>query len=140
MNESHQLFNSFKDYVNNFSELKEVSIFGAGSYGKKVYDKCLEKRIRVKNFFDNNEKLFGMKIDGVEILNPIEITEDDSIIIASTWSNEVLKQLQSSKTLPSMIYMVDPWSEIFDTKILYLDIEKIEYLYDNLNDKESKKF
>jgi FkbM family methyltransferase len=138
MNESHQLFNSFKDYVNNFSELNEVSIFGAGSYGKKVYDICLEKKIKVNFFFGNNIKLFGTKIDGVEILNPIEITGDDSIIIASTWSNEVLEQLENNKIRP-VFYIVDPWGEIFDTKILDLDIEKIEYLYDNLNDEESKK-
>lgn len=139
MNESCQLFNNFKDYVNNFSELKEVSIFGAGSYGRKVYDICLEKNIKVKNFFDNNKQLFNTQIDEVVILNPLEITEKDSIIIASTWGCEVLTQLQNNKIKPSMIYMLDPWNEIFDTNILDLDIEKIEYLYDKLNDKESKK-
>lgn len=84
----------------------------------------MEKGINVKNFFDNNKELHNTKLNGIVILNPSEINQNDSIIIASTWSEEILKQLKENNSSLDKIYVVDPWNQIFDTEILDVDIEE----------------
>lgn len=138
MSLNSKFFSEFKKYVNSFSSLYSLSIFGAGSYGIKVYELLNEKGISVENLFDNNEKLWGTEVCGKKILNPATISGDISILIASTWSDEISTQLKENKNFKGKIYTIDPWFQIFDTTILDKDIKQLEFFYNKLEDENSK--
>ncbi|RBQ32733.1 UDP-glucose 4-epimerase GalE [Arcobacter sp. FW59] len=133
------IFNEFRNYVNNFHSLNNVSIFGAGSYGVKVYELLNKKGFNIENFFDNNEKLWDTEIYGKKILNPSKISGDMPIVVASSWSKSIVKQLKENKNFNGKIYLSDPWGKFCDTLISDEDINQLEFFYNKLEDIDSKK-
>ena len=47
--------------------MKKLVIFGAGNYGRKVYEKLKNKEVAF--FIDNNTELCGKRLYGIEILD-----------------------------------------------------------------------
>ncbi|MFA7083385.1 MAG: FkbM family methyltransferase [Arcobacteraceae bacterium] len=131
-------FNEFKKYVNDFHSLHNVSIFGAGSYGIKVYELLTKQGFNIENFFDNNEKLWDTEIYGKKVLNPSKMSGDIPIVVASSWSKEIVKQLKKNKNFKGEIYLSDPWGMFCDTSISDEDIKQLEFFYNKLEDTESK--
>jgi len=77
---------------------KDLIIFGAGSAGIKAKEIIEAKKHKICYFYDNDTSKFNKKVNGIEVRNPIEITESKDksvIIIASTYENEIIKQLLS---------------------------------------------
>lgn len=72
---------------------EKIIIFGASKRGEYVYKKlCNEKDII--HFCDNDEKKWGKRICGIEIISPKELFRHDcKIIIASIYSDDIKSQL-----------------------------------------------
>lgn len=60
----------------------KVYVFGVGKGKDNVRD-CLREDVSVEKYVDNNEQLWGQKIDGVEITGPDKIDETVDIILIS---------------------------------------------------------
>lgn len=138
MSLENNIFNEFREYVNSFHNLNSVSIFGAGSYGIKVYKLLNEKGFNIENFFDNNEELWDTEVYGKKVLNPSKISGDISIVLASSWSKEIVKQLKENKSFKGKIYLIDPWEQILETTIIDEDINQLDFFYNKLKDEDSK--
>ncbi len=78
-----------------------VIIFGCGSYGMEAYNFLTEKGYTIEAFMDNNQELWGCKINGIEVLNPKEtswLPDNMCYIIANEkHSIEIERQLRSMK-------------------------------------------
>jgi len=121
--------------IKSINKNKEIAIFGTGSFARNVYKVLNEEDFKIINFFDNNEKLQGNKLFDIEILSPSLIKKEVPLIIASTWANEICKQLENKDI---NLFMLDPWFETFNLKIETHDIKLINNLYNKLSDNLSK--
>jgi len=72
---------------------QNIYIFGAGAFGKSIAKKLLMADKKVGGFIDNNLKLMGKEIMGIEVFNLSKITQDSLILICSQWSKDISKQL-----------------------------------------------
>lgn len=54
--------------------MRKVVIWGAGTSGKEVLN-CLKESYDIVCFFDNDKRLEGKSVDGVEIVSPKKLTE-----------------------------------------------------------------
>ncbi|MDD2509189.1 MAG: FkbM family methyltransferase [Aliarcobacter skirrowii] len=127
-----------KEYVNSFNTNKKLVIFGAGDYGRRALKVLKEYGFDVESFYDNDKLKIGKKIDDLIILDPNTISGNQIILIASTWSNQIIEQLKSNIKFNGKFYILDPWFQIMDTSISELDLEKSYNFYNKLNDKHSK--
>lgn len=86
------------DHVFNITNLKkqDIYIFGAGAFGKSIAKKLLIADIKVAGFIDNDLKLIGKEIMGIEVFNLSKITQDSLILICSQWSKEISEQLDDA--------------------------------------------
>lgn len=71
----------------------KIFIFGAGSLGLDLLHFLNNQQVVVSGFYDNDESKWGNYINGLAISNPNNIQDNDYIIIASTWEQEIVKQL-----------------------------------------------
>jgi FlaA1/EpsC-like NDP-sugar epimerase len=73
---------------------KNILIFGASVYGKKVHD-TLKNRYTIVAFIDNSKNKYNEVINGVGVYPPSEIAklEYDVIFIASQQVKEIYEQL-----------------------------------------------
>lgn len=72
-------------------------IFGAGQRAEGMYEMFFKKNISISGFLDNNEKIHGRKIQGIEIISPKVLrTASKAIVAISTvkYEKEILKQLE----------------------------------------------
>lgn len=77
----------------------KIGLFGASLAAENITKKLSRLSIKVENYFDNSEKKWGSKINGREVLNPKKLPqlclkENYKIIIASSYINEISKQLK----------------------------------------------
>jgi FkbM family methyltransferase len=131
----------FAETINNlFLDEKNISIFGAGSFGIKVYEKLIENNINVINFYDNDRSKHNTKLLGVDILNPADInTYSPTIVIASLFASEILEKLRKNGYSKKLI-IIDPWYDCFNELLITKkDINNIKDLYIELEDESSKK-
>ncbi|MGN0414089.1 MAG: glycosyltransferase [Agathobacter sp.] len=56
---------------------KEVFVFGAGSHGRRLVYDLKNRGIKVRNFIDNNVNKRGTKIEGIECVLPIDLSEQE---------------------------------------------------------------
>lgn len=92
-----------------FSQI-EVYIFGASAGGGHVYDIFTNLGIKVAGFVDNSEKKWGttfrkIMVYAPEVLN--ECTENQIIVIASTYHDEIREQLLGMGIAKEKIVMKD---------------------------------
>ena len=93
------------DYINQWAQEKcdagyQFFIFGAGQRAKKIYQEYSQRKIPINGFLDNNEKIHGKKIQGIEIISPKVLrTMGQAIVIISTvkYEKEILNQLEKMK-------------------------------------------
>ena len=93
----------------NFNQI-EVYIFGASAGGGHVYDIFTNLGIKIAGFVDNSEKKWGtlfreVIVHAPEILN--ECTENQKIVIASTYHDEITGQLLAMGIAREKIVMKD---------------------------------
>lgn len=73
---------------------RSVVIFGAGTGGKIVRWMLEDFGIPVEAFADNNRDQWGTLQDGIPVISPESLKDDErAIVIASTWETEIRKQL-----------------------------------------------
>lgn len=97
----------------------EVFIFGASAGGGHVYDIFRNIGIKVAGFVDNSEKKWGTKFREVMVYAPEVLkscTEDQGIVIASTYHDEIREQLLGMGVAGEKILMKDKL--IFDALCL----------------------
>lgn len=89
----------------------KIIIFGTGQMYRENRD-CISYNDEIIGFLDNNQKLWGTKIDGKIVYNPGEILniEFDKIILMSTYALDMKKQLleigcQKDKIMHYLEYM-----------------------------------
>lgn len=74
--------------------MNPVVLFGAGTGGSIVKWMLEDFGIQVRAFADNNRNKWGTMQDGIPVIAPDSLYDDESrIVIASTWESEIRKQL-----------------------------------------------
>lgn len=78
---------------------KEVILFGCGSGGLRALEEFEQIGARIVGFTDNNKNLIGTEFCGYQIISPESLPSyvDSNIIIASSYEDEIEKQLQQMK-------------------------------------------
>ncbi len=81
-------------------KVKNIIIFGAGAYGRSCYRDLYAKNISVAAFLDNNEKLKGTLLHGIQVIVPAdlalfqkEIGDTGFIIANKSHAEELSEQL-----------------------------------------------
>lgn len=79
-----------------FFKGKEVILFGGGSCGLRALEEFEEVEAKIVGFTDNNKMLIGTEFNGYKVVSPetLPFYTEASIIIASTYEDEIEKQLQ----------------------------------------------
>ena len=77
-----------------------VFIFGCGTFGYYAYKWLIYHKYRISGYFDNNEDLWGKRINDIPVL-PIEkiksLGENDRVVIANEkYGDDIYKQLISA--------------------------------------------
>lgn len=87
--------NNFRNMFKNMFD-SVYSIFGCGEVGKECMKLLQQLDIQPKCFWDNEEKKWGMKFEGIIIKRPKEIQKDNTIVIiaSSYYEVEIKKQLE----------------------------------------------
>ena len=73
-------------------------IFGTGYHGRQAYRVCIDNKIKVTAFIDNDKKKINKKIFGTNILsaNKVnEISNNENLILCGRNIKDQLKQLSS---------------------------------------------
>lgn len=112
--------------VRKCKETKNIVIVGAGVSGKELYGILKQHGQAVKEFFDNNEKKIGTRIEDVEIKRPYKLFDGKSLYIIS-----VRNLLAKQEFFCQLIQLgIDE-----DNIILYNDLSDPEYIKE-LDEKE----
>ncbi len=75
-------------------EKRKVVIFGTGEGGRMAKWQLEDFGCQVVAFSDNNQAKWGTTIEDVPVIPPTELLQQDaSIVIASTWEQEIAQQL-----------------------------------------------
>jgi ferredoxin len=70
-----------------------IVLFGSGADGRNTLSALRKVGVNVCGFCDNNSKVWGSYIDGVEVLNPQELRElNATVIITSNKYYEAIKE------------------------------------------------
>lgn len=104
---------------------KQICIFGAGQWGKRLYYELESRSISVKNFSDNDENKWGKEICNKVCISPKELEkqkEDTLVIVAVRTHEEILKQLRMS-TFPYITTKNNISRLLFDVDPLKDDLE-----------------
>lgn len=127
----------------NLSSYKLV-IFGASSGGIAL-KKSLERLDYSINYFcDNDEKKWGEKIQGIEILSPkdlLNLNQSEYLTcIASMWAYEIAAQLKKlGIRYIDLTYWKNRWRNHFKSSLIDENVIKIQKAYSLFNDSESRK-
>lgn len=80
----------------------ELVIFGAGRYGKRIYDFLDMNGMadNIKYFCDKNEMLWGRKSEGIEIVDPMQVIASKAtyhFLVGGRYVKEILMLLQENE-------------------------------------------
>lgn len=76
------------------NEMNPIVIFGTGTGGMIVKWMLEDFGVPIRAFTDNNRDKWGTVQDGIPVIAPDSLYDDESrIVIASTWESEIRKQL-----------------------------------------------
>lgn len=93
--------------INNISQKFEYRvIFGAGKYGLQVLNVFKKENITINFFTDNDDKKWGKRLEGIEILNPNILNDNFFIFIASDWFYDIADQLEEMNLKKNVNYVV----------------------------------
>ena len=126
-NEYIKRYKTFDEFLNSIS--REVVIFGTSTLEIFLLECLKSKNVNVKFFSDNDKNKQGKLIEGIPVEPPSKIDIKDVVLVASGWEYEIYKQL-----VEMGIRDVIPYGK-FQFKS---NVENIEWLYQNLEDEESK--
>ena len=91
------LINNFKDINQLIKYIKQNNIspiiFGAGMRGRATLNWLKQCNIKCKFFVDNDKNKQNSQLDGLKIVSPNYIKDDDILFIASSWWRDIVKQL-----------------------------------------------
>lgn len=86
-----------------------IVIFGCGNIGYGAYRWLLKENGSVSCFMDNNSKLWGSRINNIEVKNPLaarELPADTYYLVANeSYAEEIKSQLESLDVEPEHIYI-----------------------------------
>jgi|GEM_PF-2296451 len=95
------------DYIK-YLKNKDVVIFGAGSFGRRVSKKFITKKINVIYFCDNDKAKKKQVINEIEVLNFDDLLKKKlsnyMIVIASTYEREIKEQLLNNNVFNFISY------------------------------------
>ncbi len=126
-----ELWNEIKQYINQLQgkdmtlDNKDVFLFGIGLNGTLAF-KALKSDYEVDGFLDNNSKLWGSFIEGIQVFSPDEILNKENIIViitTATRNYEVIKKQLEDLGVPYVT-----WLEYQ----LLMNREKYRYVYEEL--------
>lgn len=119
-----------------------VSIFGSGSYAKRIAKILKKNNIHINFFFDNNPAKANSELEGIPVVYPndnIDLLRRFPIIIASTWHEEISTQLID---IDSYLHTINASEFDYEMNIHFLDTEDekhLLWLYYRIQDEDSKK-
>lgn len=111
----------------------DVVLYGAAEKGRQLLKRCLELGFKVVCFCDDDEKKWGMTLDGIKVVAPAELKDkylNLPIFISSKWSDGISEKLR--KEGHKNIY------HRFAIDYL-INIDNLQKAYDLLDDSVSKK-
>lgn len=121
---------------------KQVILFGGGSCGLRAREEFEGVGAKVLAFCDNNRALAGTKLEGYPVIAPEQLYAypEASIIISSTFEEEIVKQLIEMKLTNFYRIKLGVLREIqskesFTNHLLGIQ-EANQFLYDSLMDKD----
>ena len=93
--------------------MKKIFIYGAGYFGEEVYEN-VKNKYKVLGFIDSDKKKIKKKIKKKNIYSPsiLKKTNFDKVLIASMWSEDIRKKLESSFKISKSKLHVFPISKI----------------------------
>ena len=100
---------------------KQIVLFGSGNITKKTIRKI--GAANIKYIVDNSLNLQGQKYEGIDILSPSILSQDDFVIICSTAITDISKQLTELGLSENSNYVISP---ILNDLIAISDLEQIE--------------
>ena len=93
--QKEKIMNSRLDVIAKKGKESGVVIFGAGNYGLTALKYLDRNNIKVKAFTDNNMKLIGTKIGGIQVLSLkdcLRIYSKELYVIANKYHGETMRQ------------------------------------------------
>ena len=92
----------YRKLIRLLKEQKELVLFGAGKYGAVVLAALKREGIdSVRCLCDNNGKVIGQLIDGLEVISPLDAQKQYPgacfVITPKDYDNEILRQLVHMK-------------------------------------------
>lgn len=102
----------------------KIILFGSGELGRRTWAGAKKVGLNVVCFSDNNSKLWGTEIDGIQILSPEEAVQffPEGVFVSTIWSayvghpvEEIRQQLASHAAVKviSFIYLYWRYPETF---------------------------
>lgn len=75
---------------------RRIHVWGGGGYFESVYKEMQKEGIQVHKIVDNNSAKWGTHIQQIEVVSPATISQEhDYIVIASSYFDQIERQLQS---------------------------------------------
>lgn len=118
------ILNRCMDWIRK-NNIEKVSVFGAGNAGHQIVHILKSNKIPVEKVYDNNEKKWGDKCDGVPICSSKEISAGEYIIIGVDYYREdIMQQLQilgverNNMFIPDALWKMGDCSQYFDKRIM----------------------
>jgi FkbM family methyltransferase len=71
-------------------------LFGAGGFGRSINRKLRELQIQPLAFADNNQALWGKRIDGTEVISPMQAASlygQHAVFVVSIWNGEAADRM-----------------------------------------------
>lgn len=112
-------------------ESSQIYLFGASSYGKRLYEK-LKLKYNICGFIDNDSKKWGEYIDNKPIISPSQLRNFNNnyhILITSDYANEISNQLKNMNITNFNLYpCLEFYSEVnYGNKKLCREIDLAVY-------------
>lgn len=90
-------WNDFSFYEEKLIKNKRLILFGAGSLGVEILNKCRKDSFSVDYFVDNDSNKWGTELEGLKIYSPKSLENESKnevvVIISSSFHAEISRQL-----------------------------------------------
>lgn len=133
--------------VPDLKSFNDVVLFGAQNLGLKFLAYFKKIGIEISFFADNNKSKWGKKIQGIEVIPPTKIKDNQIVIITSQYLKEIYYQLEEQDLKQIIPYYVLSFSypKIFPNSFYQYRVEtfyefrnQIEQVFSILSDQLSK--
>ncbi len=140
-----KILNEFK--ISDLKSLNNIVLFGSQNLGIKFLNHFNEIGIKVVSFSDNNKDKWGEYINGIKVIAPDAIQQDQIVIITSQYIKPIYDQLVALniKIIIPHYVLSFLYQEKFPNSFYQYDIqdfykykEQIKQVYNILQDQNSK--